>query len=141
MKDEIINIVSEMKNTYMESGDLFPYFKMLEDCIIKEFKESGHIGKMSKSDNDVDNNQKGIIEKLGITPLNQYYNKILDLDIFSTQQIREVESQRNEMLKALIDVLEMYEGDGFPDASFLYDPLFKKIGTSWSEIKELLNEQ
>ena len=91
--------------------------------------------------------EKSIIEKLGIKRFSikdielseEEKNSSIDYRLIKMEGlIRKAYYEQNELLKALIDVLEMYEGDGFPDASFLYDPLFKKIGTSWSEIKEII---
>ena len=95
---------------------------------------------------------KNIIEKLGITPLKQYYNRILDLDIFSTHEIRELEKQRNELLvDHIIDAMSCEESI-LRDSIFTNDKVKKileeridiieKICSpkSWTEIKELLNE-
>lgn len=52
-------------------------------------------------------------------------------------QLGEYKIQRDEIFNAFIEVLEMYESEGFPDASFLYDKLFLKIkGKTWEEIKK-----
>ena len=40
-----------------------------------------------------------MIEKLGITPIQRQYNKLLDIDLFSEHEIREVEKQRDERLR------------------------------------------
>jgi len=54
-----------------------------------------------------------IIDKLGITPIQRHYNKLLDIDLFSEHEIREIEKQRNEMLEALIKDILMTEDEGW----------------------------
>lgn len=78
-----------------------------------------------------------IIEKLGIEPLKQYYNRILDLDIFSTHEIRAVESQRNELLEALIEIGNTTED--FDDAIYSAQKIVSKnFDIPWDKIKDLL---
>ncbi len=98
---------------------------------------------------------KSIIEKLGITgsPWNGVHGEgtgVKGHSILSRKESKRICVTRKkedalliaaapELLKALIEVLEMYESDGFPDVSFLYDKLFQKAtGKSWKQIKELL---
>ena len=46
------------------------------------------------------------LSKLGITPIQRHENKITGDMLFSEHEIRKVEKQRDEMLKALIELGE-----------------------------------
>lgn len=113
---------------------------------------------------------KGIIELLGINPLKQYYNRILDLDIFSTHEIRELEKQRDCLLEAILidlkhDLEYLHDNFGLLEdyettlksrmekkwhnkGILVYDDLIRKIiavkkachPKSWEEIKGLLDD-
>ena len=78
-----------------------------------------------------------IIEKLGITPLEIKYSSILDQHMFFENEVRELETQRDEMLEALIAAIVMNERNGNPIES-IYGIVEKSTGKSWKKIKELL---
>jgi len=83
-----------------------------------------------------------IIEKLGIKPIQRYYNPLLEEEIFSSYEIKEIEQQRNDLLEALIECCEAMEeeqGGMSPNAINAIekaDPQHRL----WEQIKELPDE-
>ena len=89
-----------------------------------------------------------MIEKLGITPLERYYNPLLEQDIWSSFEIRDLESKRNEMLEALIGDIGLY--DAVIETMPLKNEALKMLrqerisiiekatGKTWEEIKEII---
>ena len=88
----------------------------------------------------------GIIEKLGIEPINWFkYEGYLDKLCYQTE-VKELEQQRNEMLEALINnnlALELIQNKKTPGKIYLANKkLIEKIAKMpWSEIKELYYEK
>ena len=85
---------------------------------------------------------KGIIEKLGITPIEGIPSGPFGIPVFDMDEVREVEQQRNEMLEALIDsVIESKEAS-YSDIPWRYfiQIIEKDTGKTWEEIKSLIGE-
>lgn len=105
----------------------------------------------------------GIIEKLGITPIEAIpvCDNPLIMNYCEEPAVRKLESQRNEMLEALIGIKKHITGmiqgceedmrDGVDEAGIIaealqqlyesmnFESIQKATGKSWKEIKELRN--
>lgn len=86
-----------------------------------------------------------IIEKLGITPIKAHCSHHDGDSFFNYQEVRELEKQMNEMLKALIhrvqtDYIYVQHGEiDFRDIESDVKIIEKATGKSWGDIKETLN--
>ena len=82
-----------------------------------------------------------IIEKLGIKPLEGDYHEEIGF-VFATEDIEELEQQRNEMLEALITLYNVQPLDWtiIRELKQAQRAMKSVTGRSWEEIKELLND-
>ena len=85
-----------------------------------------------------------IIEKLGITPIGRKYNKKIWDTVFSQEEVREIEQQRNELLEALIKIHDAQFNHSKSLAElnstirFTRNLIEKATDMKWQEIKELI---
>ena len=81
------------------------------------------------------------IEKLGIKPLEGDYHEEIGF-VFATEDIEELEQQRNEMLEALITLYNVQPLDWtiIRELKQAQRAMKSVTGRSWEEIKELLND-
>lgn len=88
-----------------------------------------------------------IIEKLGIKPIESFTTHSFmgdDLEVCESEYVRELEAQRNEMLKALIDIINVNSDEAFLEAVKKCHTAIQKADPKhreFSEITELLNER
>ena len=81
------------------------------------------------------------IEKLGIKPLEGDYHEEIGF-VFATEDIEELEQQRNEMLEALVRITTGNKRNHALEVRYA-EKIIQKADPqhrSWQEIKELLND-
>ena len=84
-----------------------------------------------------------IIEKLGIMPIERNSIGPFRMLMCDSEEVQEVEQQNRDMLKALINILKLWEEGAYSPDWMIKDTqittvIEKATGKSWEEIKELI---
>ena len=87
-----------------------------------------------------ENKKESIIEKLGITPIRSVsmFKGQSDCDICKAEDVKEIEDDRNKLLKALISAVFALEKNGFPCLDIEISVIEKVAEKSWEEVKRLI---